>query len=61
MEVITNFLPALIMLTLCTLGLAVGLIFSGKSLKGTCASAELIMDGEKEACGPCPLKTVDED
>lgn len=61
MEIITTFFPALIMLLICMLGLAVGLIFNGKSLKGTCASAELVIEGDKEACGTCPLKTLNEE
>lgn len=56
-NIISNSLPALVLLLLCCIGLGVGVLLKGKSIKGTCASALLVIEGEKEACNTCPMKT----
>lgn len=54
----SNSLPALILMLLCCLGLGLGVLLKGKTIKGTCASALLVLEGEKEACNTCPMKTT---
>lgn len=58
-EILINSLPVLLICIVSIIALSIGVIFKGKSIKGTCSSAQLVIAGEKESCVTCPLKTTE--
>ena len=60
-EILINAFPVLVLCLVSIVALSVGIIFKGKSINGTCSSAQLVIAGEKESCVTCPLKTTEID
>ncbi len=60
MEFLSLFFPAILILALCFLGMAVGVIFRNKSFK-SCACATITFNGERIDCpGHVPEPDADE-
>ena len=54
-----ELLLTLILFGLAMLGMSIGVLLSGQSLRGSCGGVDIVaMDGDVLSCGSCPKKEV---
>jgi hypothetical protein len=58
----TLILLTIVVMAVAMIGMAVGVLFSNKCLRGSCGGPEVIgPDGESLSCDTCPLRPVGQD
>ena len=52
-----ELLLTIVLMGLAMLGMSIGVVLSGRSLRGSCGGVDVVaMDGEVLSCGACPKK-----